>query len=274
MNAIDQGFLLGLNGFARRWPALDQAANTLAHTNVFKGYLFVAVLLWFWADAAPERRRRNREIILTTAVATLLAVAIGKLLEHTLPFRYRPVHDPALGFVPPFGGSELVLQGASAFPSDHAVFFAALATGTWFISRRVGLAAHLYGVLFIYLPRIYVGFHHPTDLLAGAALGIVVAALANRETMRRRLAEPLLRWADRHARLFAVIAFLGALQFATLFLEAENLYSEARLVFCLTRHRGIGGPDAVMERCTRPSLREAAVPATGDGQRPSGAATP
>lgn len=258
MNLLDHQVLLGLNHFARRWPALDQAVNTIAHTNMVKGYVFIAALLWFWVADDPEKRRRRREIILSTAFATLLAVAIGKLLEHTLPFRYRPVHSVVLGLVPPFGGSELVLRDASAFPSDHAVFFAALATGIWFISRPIGIAAHVYAALVIYLPRIYVGFHHPTDLLAGAALGTLVAAAANREATRRWLTAPVLRWGDRHARLFLIVTFLGAFQFATLFLEAENLYSEARLVFCLTRHRDIGGPDAVVERCTRPRSRDAA----------------
>ncbi len=260
MNLIDQQILLGLNQFARRSVALDHAVNMIAHANLVKGYVMVGVLVWLWSAADPEKRRRNRQIILCTAVAGVFAIAFGKLLEHTLPFRPRPVHTAHFGFVPPFGGSELILESASAFPSDHAVFFSALATGVWFISGRLGVAAHLYALIVIYLPRLYVGFHYPTDIMGGAAIGIAFTIVANQPGFRRWLAEPLLGWAERNARLSLIVLFLGAIQFATLFLEAENLYSEARLVFCLTRHRHLGGPDVVMERCTRRSSGVAPEP--------------
>ena len=43
----------------------------------------------------------------------------------------------------------------------------------------LGLAAVLYVVFFICLPRLYLGLHYPTDLLAGGGVGIALAVAAN-----------------------------------------------------------------------------------------------
>jgi membrane-associated phospholipid phosphatase len=61
-----------------------------------------------------------------------------------------------------------------SFPSGHAVFFFGLAMGVHFVNKKLGrmllISATLIGVA-----RIIVGVHWPSDILAGAALGVLIA---------------------------------------------------------------------------------------------------
>ncbi len=70
--------------------------------------------------------------------------------------------------------SSTVTDNFQSFPSGHAVFFFALAVVLYFFHKKIGawyfIAAILMGVA-----RIFVGVHWPTDIIAGAAIGILVA---------------------------------------------------------------------------------------------------
>lgn len=220
MNAFDAAILLWLNQLARRSHAFDLAATEIAMSNLAKGVPLVALLLAFWFTRRDERR--NREIILATLAASAAALVAGRLLAHALPFRARPIHGGLLPLVPPFGPAEALLRDWSAFPSDHAMLFGAMATGLCFVSPRVGIAAQLYVLAVVDLPRVYLGWHHPTDVLAGALLGAAIAAALNGTALRGRLAALPLRWLDRHPASFHAAAFLVAIQLATMFADARR----------------------------------------------------
>jgi membrane-associated phospholipid phosphatase len=106
----------------------------------------------------PHWRRATATVAGTYAANTALKLAIR-----------RP--RPALEDLPALTGTPTKL----GFPSAHAStsFAAALAYS------RVGLpAAPLYGLACgLALSRLYLGVHHPSDLLAGALLGTAVAAI-------------------------------------------------------------------------------------------------
>jgi PAP2 superfamily len=66
--------------------------------------------------------------------------------------------------------------------------------------------------VFICLPRLYLGEHYPTDVLAGAALGMVPAWLANQPFTGWAF-----RWMDSNPSQFYCLAFIVTYQIAELF---------------------------------------------------------
>lgn len=62
-----------------------------------------------------------------------------------------------------------------SFPSDHALVAGAVAAALLVANRRWGVVAAV-AALFMALARVYVGAHYPGDVLAGLAVGAIVAA--------------------------------------------------------------------------------------------------
>ncbi|WP_165425581.1 phosphatase PAP2 family protein [Streptomyces sp. BK022] len=81
--------------------------------------------------------------------------------------------------------------GDWSFPSNHATLAAAAAVALWIVSARLGVIATI-GALAMAASRVWVGAHYPHDIVAGLAVGALVAAL---------LALPLRRHADALAGL-------------------------------------------------------------------------
>jgi undecaprenyl-diphosphatase len=144
-------------------------------------------------------------------------VVVGRLLADFLPFRARPLSAPELGLVLPYGVSGDPFRKWSSFPSDHAMVFFAMSAGLWYVSRVLGAAMSLYVLCVIAFPRVYLGYHYPTDIIGGALFGILFAYLANLDGVRARLAVPALRWLDAHPASFYTCFFLFSMGLATLF---------------------------------------------------------
>jgi membrane-associated phospholipid phosphatase len=114
--------------------------------------------------AAADRERQHRW--LRAAAIPPAAVGVNYLVK--LVAR-RP--RPRLRRLPPLAGAPTVLS----FPSAHATSSLAGATAL----GRVAPTARppLYGLaVAICLTRPYLGMHYPSDVLAGAALGLVLGA--------------------------------------------------------------------------------------------------
>ena len=82
--------------------------------------------------------------------------------------------------------------GYNSFPSGHTTFFAALAVSLTFFHKKLGIL-YLFGALLIGLARIAGGVHFPIDILAGYALGGVVAYIVFKISYpqpRRRIVSP------------------------------------------------------------------------------------
>ncbi len=226
MNSFDVGIVHFFNRFAGRWPRLDLALQVLASFNLFKGGVIMALVWGAWG--CRRERLAKRELIISTLIGVVLALAAARLLAHLLPLRLRPLHEPALHFQPPFGLDQAALAGWSAFPSDHATLFFGLATGLLLTERLLGIAAFAYTALFIALPRVYLGFHYPTDLIAGGLLGSAIVGVACMPLARERLARPLVALGSRNPGLFHAAVFLVTFQVANLFEAARAVFWSAR----------------------------------------------
>jgi undecaprenyl-diphosphatase len=216
MNSFDSSIVSFFNDFAQRWHALDETMVFLSESSFMKGGLALALLWWLWfrkpADG-PDRR----DYVLSALVACVAAVLIARLLAVSLPFRERPMVASAQHFVLPYGSDAGDLAGWSAFPSDHAVLFFALAMGVFQAHRRFGTVAFLWAAVVVCFPRVYLGIHWPTDILAGAALGVGVAWLVARQTIRDAIARPALRLLDRYPGAFYAAMFLATFEIVNLF---------------------------------------------------------
>jgi len=225
---LDRTLVLAINHLAGRWPALDRTALVLAGNHLVKGGVVMALVWWSWFCRGGRRRAiERRKTIVATLAAAAIALAVSGVVQTLSPFRPRPIHDPTLGLHAPIGLASDVMTNWSSFPSDHATLFFALATGLFFVSRGLGLAAAAYVTLVIALPRVYVGWHYPSDIVAGAVLGTTCVAVAQHPSIRGRLGPPVLSWARDHPQGFHAAFFLLSYQVATLMDDARVLASLA-----------------------------------------------
>jgi len=202
---------------------LNHAIVAIVNDYIFKGVLLIALLWWIWFKPGGSQQR-NREIVTITLISGLLALVLGRLMAHYLPFRLRPMYTPEFQGMFHFAGvSEPVLRTWSAFPSDHAMLWCAIATGIFFASWRAGIYSLLHALILICLPRVFLGLHFPSDVLAGALIGIVLTCAMNLPYLRTRGAAPILAIAQRYSGLFYGLAFILSFELATQFDELREL---------------------------------------------------
>lgn len=218
MNPFDLQIILFCNKITQASPAFAALMLWLSDAELFKGGVLMALLWWAWfrRDAGQSS---TREIVLATLAAGFTALFVARVLSWTLPFRLRPMFVYPSGFAPKAEWSQW-----SSFPSDHATLFFSLATGLFYVAQPVGVVTALYVLVVICLPRIFMGLHYPTDILAGALLGVGLAALANTPRLRHAIARPGLLWLQRNPAWFYAIFFLLTYQIATLFIDIRNFH--------------------------------------------------
>jgi membrane-associated phospholipid phosphatase len=223
---LDRSLVTAVNGLAGRSPAFDALVLAVAANHLVKGGLLMALVWWAWFCPAPRAEAlARRKTIVTTFAAAALALVVSALVQHVSPMRPRPIHDPTLFLRTPIGLPSDVMTNWSSFPSDHATLFYALATGLLFASRGLGIAAYAYVTLVIVLPRLYVGWHYPSDIVAGWLIGVSFACLAKPATVQDHVARPVLGWARRHPQAFYAGFFLLSYQIATLMEDGRALAS-------------------------------------------------
>jgi undecaprenyl-diphosphatase len=190
-------------------------------TNDFllRGGVITSMLWWAWfrESKTPDR---DRQVLLSGAFASLVTVLAARGLVASLPFRPRPFNVPSLNFNPPLGLDQSGLMQWSSFPSDHAVLYFSLATIIFLVSRRAGIYAYIFVFFVVCLPRVYLGIHYPTDIIAGALLGIGAAFLYALPAVREPISAPLLHWLKRAPGSFYACFYLGTFLLAT---NAESL---------------------------------------------------
>jgi undecaprenyl-diphosphatase len=182
--------------------SLTWALHSVVSIDLLKMSVLVVLVLYVWLG--PEGRLNGRA---EGAVRGVLGLVLALGVDHAIQVfvrRLRPRFAlPDLGW-PPFDmdWSNLV---SNAFPSDHAVLAFALAAIVWGASRRLGLVALAWAAFGVCLPRIYFGFHWPTDLIAGGLIGAAGVA-----AMRRLPLPPWTwRWLERLERASPATVIIG-----------------------------------------------------------------
>jgi undecaprenyl-diphosphatase len=177
---LDLAVLRSANGILGSHESLSKAIVHVRESHLFKGVVPVAILwgLWFIHPVGEPKRDVTRARLASAMLVACVAIGIGRAAAVLLPFRLRPIYDDSLGLkvlVDPFPGEDF--SEWSSLPSDHAVLFFALAMGIFVANRTWGIVALMHALFIVSLPRIFTGYHYPSDVMVGALVGIATAAL-------------------------------------------------------------------------------------------------
>jgi membrane-associated phospholipid phosphatase len=180
LSLLDARLLLLLNHAVASRPWLYRVCLFLTDEAADILLVLTAAVLWLWPMRwAPMRtaggvlrpltRRESRARLLTFGIGAMGAYITARIIAIAVD-----ADRPFVTFLPVRGlpGSFEGLRTFGSFPSDHAALLAALpiAFARW--DRRLGLAWAAMAV-FLIAVRIGVGFHYPSDMIAGAALGLL-----------------------------------------------------------------------------------------------------
>ena len=161
--------------------------------TVMKGLTTAAnhSLLWFAvATGLALRRGATRK----AAARGVLAIALASGSANAVCKPLLPRRRPAAAELPAYQ-TLASPPTSSSFPSGHAASAAAFATAVGLESPRLGLALAPLAAAVGY-SRVHVGVHWASDVAAGAALGVGVAALTRRWWPVRRTDEARARPVD------------------------------------------------------------------------------
>ena len=144
--------------------------------------------LWFCGKDIAEQRR-NQKAVLGAAISLGIANLVVLILNQFF-FRERPFVHYELSNL-------LYYPTDSSFPANPAAVAFAFATAVWLRNRR--MAAPLFFLAGVWsFVRVYNGLFYPTDVAAGALIGVCVACVI---TLGLKAVEPLPTWVLRGARL-------------------------------------------------------------------------
>ena len=166
-------------------PSIARALNTWGEqnrslvsicANDFVYVLIAISVLWFLVKTLktyPVRegwRNLLSAFLIKGIVIFAIPVGISVLISETISSLYvrqRPfVVDPKVRLLVPHGAD-------GGMPSHHIAFMMTLVISVYFYDRRIAAILALL-TLISGVARIGAGIHYPSDILAGAALGIAI----------------------------------------------------------------------------------------------------
>ena len=224
---VDRWLLALLNGFARQSRGLDLLAWSVSVNDLAQGGVLGALFCgaWFATSGKTAADRGKRETLLSSLVGLYAAVLLALVLRAVLPFRARPIVDPAFAFLAPYlpSGVTNMAPTSTSFPSGHATVYFAFAVPLLAVSATLGILAFFHVLVVVCLPRIYLGLHYPGDVLGGAVISIATVLVVNGALRGRSVLPQLLAWAERRPAVFYGLFFLCCLDLAMEFTAMRTI---------------------------------------------------
>jgi len=156
---MDELIFQYFNGMAVTISILNPVMRFLSEKAEYLFYLGI-VVYWF------TRSRKNRQLFITALVSACVGFGVGQLFSYFF-YRDRPFVQGTV--------NQLIEHSANAsFPSDHAIGAFVIATAIYLFRKKDGIIWLVLGGL-IALSRIWNGVHYPSDVVAGALIGVISA---------------------------------------------------------------------------------------------------
>jgi undecaprenyl-diphosphatase len=135
---------------------------------VYFAYVMVVLVAAFWF--VKKDRLIARKVVILSAISGILAREVFANIIRTLYHRHRPYLTYHI--------HELISKGndEASFPSGHATAMFAVASVIYFYNKKLGGFLYALSIL-TGISRVIVGVHYPSDIIAGAALGILTGYL-------------------------------------------------------------------------------------------------
>jgi undecaprenyl-diphosphatase len=154
-----------INNFAGRYICLDTLAIFFAQ---YLEYILLLCLILFLVKNFKKYYQMVLEAFFGAVLAKEIFVdIIRQLFPRARPFVEDQIYSLIEHAVTP------------AFPSAHAAFYFAIGTIVYLHDKKVGLL-FLSGAFLISIARVFSGVHWPSDILAGAAIGIFSSLIVNK----------------------------------------------------------------------------------------------
>jgi undecaprenyl-diphosphatase len=156
-------------------PLLDTSMRKLSRA-ADHSKLSIAASVVLAARGGPNGRRAARSGLVSVAATS----AFVNLIVKPISGRRRP--DREAEAVPP--SRQVKMPRSRSFPSGHTAAAVAFASAAGRVVPAAGIPLHSLAVLVGY-SRVHTGVHYPSDVLAGALIGAVIADLTSAGITRR-----------------------------------------------------------------------------------------
>jgi len=233
-NTLNLAVIHWLGQFTSVSAHLNQVAQYLEGAHLFKGLPVMGLIWYFWFRGSAtdaDKKSDTRRIIIATLIGCVIAVFVARVVNNLAPYQPRPFANAALPHLVYLGLQPAETQSLydwNSFPSDHATLFFSLAMGIFLISRVAGVFVFLYALLFVALPRVYLGLHYPTDIIAGGLLGIACVWLCTRDSIVRLYDDQCTKLLDRYPAAFQAILFIISTEISMMFSDVRRFLTLLR----------------------------------------------
>jgi membrane-associated phospholipid phosphatase len=165
----DIGLLAWMAGFVGRSPAFDLFVVEAGAHGILGGIWYAAAVFLLWVRGMQPGHETLRHRVLILMFGSVAAAALTLLAA------------PMVSWPPPSAHPELAAlypvdlpanTNPSSFPSQSTALYAAVSAGLYSIGSRLGTLAGIGVGMLVALPRMYLGGHYLTDVLAGLILGL------------------------------------------------------------------------------------------------------